>query len=126
MDNEEEKENLLNMLTYKRYKNAENIISIDLHNDYSVIAVWSYDSTDNHYDTTLFLKEKTIDKLDLIKDDLIFYATRKTINSAILKQVATYLDENFFEYYIQRYEYDLKCCEIGDEEIKKEQFLNAS
>lgn len=126
MDNEEEKENLLNMLTYKRYKNAENIISIDLHNDYSVIAVWSYDSTDNHYDTTLFLKEKTIDKLDLIKDDLIFYATRKTINSAILKQVATYLDENFFEYYIQRYEYDLKCCEIGDEEIKKEKFLNAS
>ena len=37
-----------------------------------------------------------------------------------------YLDENFFEYYIQRYEYDLKCCEIGDEEIKKEQFFNAS
>lgn len=126
MDNEEEKENLLNMLTYKRYKNAENIISININNDYSVVAVWSYDSTDNHYDTTLFLKEKTIDKLDLIKDDLIFYATRKTINSAILKQVATYLDENFFEYYIQRYEYDLKCCEIGDEEIKKEKFLNAS
>ena len=126
MDNEEEKENLLNMLTYKRYKNAENIISININNDYSVIAVWSYNSTDNHYDITLFLKEKTIDKLDLIKDDLIFYATRKTINSAILKQVATYLDENFFEYYIQRYEYDLKCCEIGDEEIKKEQFLNAS
>ena len=97
MDNEEEKEKLLNMLTYKRYKNAENIISINLNNDYSVIAVWSYDSTDNHYDTTLFLKENSIDKLDLIKDDLIFYATRKTINSAILKQVATYLDENFFE-----------------------------
>lgn len=126
MDNEEEKENLLNMLTYKRYKNAENIISINLNNDYSVIAVWSYDSTDNYYDTTLFLKENTIDKLDLIKDDLIFYATRKTINSAILKQVATYLDESFFEYYIRRYEYDLKCCEIGNEEIKKEQFFNAS
>lgn len=114
-------------LTYKKYRNSDNIITIDLHNNYSVVAVWSCDPTDNcYYDTILFLKENTIDKLDLITDKLTLTATRTTINSAILKQVATYLDDGFFDYYIQRFEYDLKCCEIGDEELSKGQMYDAS
>mgnify|MGYP007130715032 CR=1 FL=1 len=45
------------------------------------------------------------------------------INSAVLKQVATFLEDGFFDYYIQRYEYELKCFDIGCEVLEKERLL---
>lgn len=116
-------------LKYERYMGADNIITIDLHNDYTTIAIIGKDETGT-YDVQLMLKENTIDKWDLTEkaEHLKFNATKNTIYSAILKTVSTYLEEGFFNYYIDRYEYELKCFEVGNELAEKERLsgVNAS
>ena len=44
----------------------------------------------------------------------------KIINRAILKHVAILLSDGFFDCYIKRYEYELKCFDIGNEIAEKE------
>lgn len=109
-------------LTYKEYKGNKNILTIDLHNDYTVIAIKTFNVDKNSYTVNLMIKENTISKWDVIEktQDIEFDATSKSINSAILKQVATFLEDGFFDYYIQRYEYELKCFDIGCEVLEKE------
>lgn len=101
-------------LKYERYKNMNNIITIDLHNDYSVIAFIRRDDEET-YSVELKLKENSVNKWESIEDgDLIFEATPRTIHSAILKTVDKLLHDGFFDYYIERYEYGLKCFDIGN------------
>lgn len=103
-------------LKYNKYRGIDNIITIDLHNGYTTIAIIGRDEN-NDYDVQLMLKENTVDKWDLIEnaEHITFPNETKNIYSAILKTVSTYLQEGFFDYYINRYEYELKCFEIGNE-----------
>lgn len=98
-------------LKYEKWNGCDNVIIIDLHNGYSVIAIWS--QNEQEFQTTLHLKENTIDRWDLIVDDWKFNATRNSINAAILKSVADGLTGNFFNPFIDRFEYYLKCSELG-------------
>lgn len=101
-------------LKYEKFRNMDNIITIDLHNTYTVIAIIG--TTENEtYDVQLMLKQNTIDTWNLIEEaeHLIFNASSKTICSAILKTVSTYLGEGFFDYYIQRLEYEIDCMNKG-------------
>ena len=109
-------------LTYKEYKGNKNILTIDLHNDYTVIAIRTFNKDRHIYTVDFMLKENTVSKWDVIEkaQDIEFDATSKSINSAVLKQVATFLEDGFFDYYIQRYEYELKCFDIGCEVLEKE------
>ena len=90
---------------------------IDLHNGYTVIAISTFDNEKELYITTLLLKDNTMDTWKLIEkaDRLEFKANRNTINSAVLKKVAVLLADGFFDYYIQRYEYELNCFDVGNE-----------
>ena len=107
-------------LKYEKYRNSNEIITIDLHDGYTVIAISTREN--GSYITTLFLKENTIDTWKLIEkaENLEFHANQNTIDSAILKKVSSFLEEGFFDYYIQRYEYEMKCFDIGDEIKQKE------
>ena len=89
-------------LKYEKYRNSNEIITIDLHNGYTVIAISTGEN--GSYITTLFLKENTIDTWKLIEnaENLEFHANQNTINSAILKKVSSFLEEGCFDYYIQR------------------------
>ena len=109
-------------LTYQKYKGLENIITIDLHNDYTVIAITSKNEETNKYNSSLFLKENTVDDWKLIQDaeNIEFDGSVRNINAAILKHVATLLHDGFFDYYIARYEYELNCFDIGNEKMEKE------
>ena len=109
-------------LKYKKFNNSKDVITIDLHNRYSVIAVTGLDVENRVYTTTLFLKENTIDTWKLVEnaENLEFHVNQNTINSAILKKVSSFLEEGFFDYYIERYEYELKCFDIGNEIAEKE------
>ena len=73
------------------------------------------------------LKENTVDKWDLIEkaEFLEFNVDYKIINKAILKHVATLLSSGFFDYYIERYKYELNCFDIGNDLAESER-LNAS
>ena len=109
-------------LKYEKFNNSNDVISIDLHNGYTVIAVTGFDTENRVYTTTLFLKENTVDTWKLVEnaENLEFHANQNTIDSAILKKVSSFLEEGFFDYYIQRYEYEMKCFDIGDEIKQKE------
>ena len=114
-------------LKYEKFNNSNEVIMIDLHNGYTVIAITGFNTENKVYTTTLFLKENTIDTWKLIEnaENLEFHANQNTINSAILKQVSVFLEEGFFDCYIQRYEYELNCFDIGNDLIERER-LNAS
>ena len=109
-------------LKYEKFNNSNDVISIDLHNGYTVIAITGFNIEIKTYTTTLFLKENTIDTWKLIEnaENLEFHVNHNTINSAILKQVSTFLQEGFFDYYIQRYEYEMKCFDKGNSIYEKE------
>ena len=111
-----------NRLEYKNYRGCKDIITIDLHNDYTVIAIKSWNSDKHKYTIQLMLKENTVDKWNLIEkaESLEFNVDYKIINKAILKHVAALLSEGFFDYYIDRYEYELKCFDRGNSIIEKE------
>lgn len=107
-------------LKYEKFKNMNNVITIDLHNNYTVIALIGKDN--DVYDVQLMLKENTIDNWVLIEqaEHLKMFATSKNIYSAILKQVATYLNGGFLKYYIDRYEYEIKCFDLGNDICERE------
>lgn len=110
-------------LEYKKINN--NILMIDLHNGYTVIAILSWQHENHNYDVTLMLKENTIDQWHLIEkaEHITFETNYKNICKAVLKQVATFMEEGFFDYYINRFEYEQKCFEVGleiDEKMSKE------
>ena len=109
-------------LKYEKFNNSNEVIMIDLYNGYTVIAITGFNTENRVYTTTLFLKENTIDTWKLIEnaENLEFHANHNAINSAILKQVSTFLQEGFFNYYIQRYEYEMKCFDKGNSIYEKE------
>lgn len=102
-------------LKFEKYKNMNNIITIDLHNDFTIIAIIGRNEN-NNYDVELRLKENTIEKWDLIEEaeHLVFDENDK-IHSAILKTVSEKLKDGFFDYYIERYQYELNCFDLGDD-----------
>ena len=114
--------NTNNRLEYKNYRGCKDILTIDLHNDYSVIAIKIWKPEEHKYVVQLMLKENTVDKWVLIEkaESLEFNVDYKIINKAILKHVATLLSDGFFDYYIDRYEYELKCFDRGNSIIEKE------
>ena len=118
----EREEIKMQRLKYEKFNSSNDVIMIDLHNGYTVIAVTGFDVETKTYITTLFLKENTIDTWKLIEnaENLEFHVNHNTINSAILKQVSTFLKEGFFNYYIQRYEYEMKCFDKGNSIYEKE------
>ena len=109
-------------ITYENYRGCKDIITIDLHNDYTVIAIKSWNPDKQKYYVQLMLKENSVDKWDLIgkAESLEFNVDYKIINKAILKHVATLLSDSFFDYYIDRYEYELECFDRGNSIIEKE------
>ena len=109
-------------LTYKEYKGNKDILLIDLHNGYTIVAIKIWNSDKHKYIVELRIKENTIEKWDLIEkaEALEFDADYKIINKAILKQVSNFLSEGFFKYYIDRYEYENKCIEKGNEIYENE------
>lgn len=110
-----------NKLTYANYNGCKDILIIDLHNDYSVIAIKSYNPESHNYSVEFHIKERHTDVWNLIQDaTTVFNADHKTINSAILKHVATLFADGFYDYFIERYEYDLKCAQIGNEALSED------
>ena len=109
-----------NKLTYTNYNGCKDIIAIDLHNDYTVIAIKSYNPDDHTYTVEFHLKENTTNMWELIDEaDTTFNTDHKSINSAILKHVATLFADGFYDYFIERYEYDLKCFDIGNDSLSE-------
>lgn len=105
-------------LKYERINNSNDVIAIDLHNGYTVMAISGH--VEEEYTTTLFLKDNEIDTWREIEDGITFVANYKTINSAILKHVSTLIDDGKMDKYIETLKFELECTERGIEIIEKE------
>ena len=108
-----------NRLTYENYNGCKDIITIDLHNNYTIVAIKSWNP--ENFSVEFHLKEKTTDMWQLIQNaTTVFHADNRTINGVILKHVATLFADGFYDYFIERYEYDLKCFDIGNNALSED------
>lgn len=106
-------------LKYEKVNNSNDVIKIDLHNGYSVIAT-SGKTNEEEYTTTLFIKDNEINTWREIEDGITFVANYKTINSAILKHVSTLMDSGKMDKYIESYAFEEECTSRGIEIVEKE------
>jgi hypothetical protein len=127
-DKTKKKGHKMERLRYEYYKGCENILKMDIGNGYSVIAFKVWNRDEHRYFVEMYLKEDTISDLKLIEEaeNLEFRANYKTIDSAILATTAKFIKEDFFDYYIGRYEYELRCSEIGNEILEPYCFTKES
>ena len=112
-------------LFYNKYKGSNDILTIDLHNGYTIIAIkgWNYDN--RVYDIEFRIKDNNLENWDVIEESITFEnAEPKTINSAILKWVGTNLENGYFDEYVQRVKYYNDCFERGNEMFEKEYLCN--
>ena len=102
-------------LTYKKI--TESLIEIDLQNGYTIRAIIVPNNEENNYEVSLELKDNETSLFDLMGafEHLTFNATNRTIYSAVLKEVATLMENNQFDKYFDRYEYMLDCFDKGNE-----------
>lgn len=97
-------------------------ISVPITRDYKVLAMQKWDNDNKHYLVSLYLKRNDVDILDLmgkaknieIKSDI------KKIKADIAKYITQLYEEKFFCYYIDRFEYMMKCFDAGNEFFYKE------
>lgn len=108
-------------LKYYKYNNSDSVLVIDLHNGFSVIAITGLQHKHdkyNHYLTSFYIKENTVDSWNLMEafENCTFMVSENKLNSAILKEISKqHYEKNAFQTYFDRYKYELKCFEIGDE-----------
>lgn len=107
----------------KYEKIGDSAISVDLHNGYTIVALATYDYEKCTYSTTLYLKDNTINILDTIDElePFEFCANYKTVNSVMLKYIASLLSEGLIDKYIERYEYIIRCFDKGNDFFETEQ-----
>ena len=110
-----------------RYENiVTTVISVDLQNNYKVIAMANWNSEIKKYFVTLYIKRRDIDMLDLIEEqeNVKFDSDMKSIRTDIAKSITTLLTDGFFAKYIERYEYEMNCFDRGNELFENERFAN--
>lgn len=96
---------------------GSNVISINLKNGYSINAITKWDRDENTYRMSLYLKGDTYDVWDLIeeKENIKIHTDKKTLFSDVTKIITGYQLEGFFDNYIKRYDYMMKCFDKGNE-----------
>ena len=72
----------------------------------------------------MWIKHSTMDQKYHVEYDGIdtqyISGTRETIRENICRIVKVMMEQSFFDYFIDRYEYDMKCCEKGAEILDAE------
>lgn len=104
-------------------------IEIDLpeecgHEGYCVDCTYRYDKHKDKYLISMWLRHKNISNgFNLAPQEIdtqYITSNRETITKDLCRLVENASLMNFFEHYIQRYEYEQKCFERGNELYEKE------
>lgn len=108
-----------------KYTNIATVgASVDLHNDYSVVTFANWNKENKCYEATFYIKRNDVNLLDLIErlEKVSFQNSElKSIRTDIANYITALLSDGFFNYYINRYEYEQKCFDKGNELFEKEQ-----
>ena len=112
-----------------KYENKGHVIEIKLpeecgYKGYFVECRYQFDKSKEKYLISMWLRKDGIDdtfKIDSQEIDSQYISGDKTnIRRNICKIVEQASLSGFFDYYIKRYEYELKCFDIGYEIAEKE------
>lgn len=91
---------------------------------YAASCQYKYDKQKEKYSLRMWLKHAVMDQKYHIEYDGIdtqyISGTRETIRENICRIVKVMMEQNHFDYFIDRYEYDMKCCEKGAEILDAE------
>lgn len=104
-------------------KNEGYTIEIDLpkdrYNGYSAECTYKYHKNNEKYSLSMWLKRKDLDDKFRISSEKIdtqyISGTRETIIDNICRVVEQMVINNYFDNYVQRFEYTCKCFDVGDE-----------
>ncbi|MBC5688192.1 hypothetical protein H8S37_04490 [Mediterraneibacter sp. NSJ-55] len=97
-----------------------------MYKDYSVFCQYQFNKKKNKYQLTMWIQRKDIDGHFRFEregiDTQYISGTRETIRENICRIVEQAMNVKYFDYYINRYEYDMECYEKGFEilELKGE------
>ena len=112
-----------------RFENKGYVIKVNLpeedkYKGYSVECRYLYDTQKEKYSLSMWLICKTIDhrfKIDSQEIDTQYISGDKsTIRDNIVKIIEQAYDSNFFDYYIERFEYTYKCFDKGNDFYESE------
>ena len=91
---------------------------------YAASCQYKYDKQKEKYSLRMWLKHAVMDQKYRVEYDGIdtqyISGTRETIRENICRIVKVMMDQHHFDYFIDRYEYDMKCCEKGAEILDAE------
>lgn len=99
-----------------RYEIIANVgISVDLHNNYTVVALAKWNKEKEYYLATFYIKQTDIDHLDLMDDqiEIEFSSEIKTIKNDLVKYIEMLIERGIIQRYIDRYKYELDCIDRG-------------
>lgn len=111
------------------YKNiSTNTISIKINKNYEIIAMIMYHKETSDYDVNYYLLRTDIQLMDLMYTDEHTFnnSTLRSIKHDVVKYVEDYTKHGRFDRYINRYEYMLKCFELGNEIEENKRLYDAN
>lgn len=97
-----------------RFENEGNTISVKLpKTDYTVHMMATYDKDNKIYNTKMYIERNDVNDLSLIKDDCKLKSDSKVIRYDMANYITEQFNNGFFDYYMDRYEYQQKCFAKG-------------
>lgn len=102
-----------------RYENMGHVISFDLQDGYSIRCNYNFDKEKDMYRVTLFLTRNDLDYIEKI-DTYWLDAAKTTIKHLITELIERKCKKGFFDYYIERIIYTLKCFDKGNDIFEDE------
>lgn len=118
-----------------KYENKGYTIEIKLpeeygYKGYSVECRYQYDKSKEKYLLSMWLKANDIDerfKIDSQEIDTQYISgTKENIRQNICRIVEQASLSRYFDHYIQRYEYEMCCFNIGNDIVEKENLVNVN
>ena len=99
-----------------RYRNEGTTISVNLpRTDYTVYMMANYNKDTDTYYTKLYIMRNDVEDLNLIDDKFKFKSNFSTLKLDMANYITEQFNKGFFDYYIEKYDYQQKCFEKGND-----------
>ena len=99
-----------------KYDNAGINIDIDLKNGYTVRATYDFNYKERLFNANLYIKNNQIDTYDLMErfENIKIKSRKNTIKGLLAELVEQNYKNGNFDYYIERYQYQQHCFNVGN------------
>lgn len=108
-------------------KIGHNAILVDLHNDYSVMAIAKWIKDKKVYNAKFYISRNDVESFDLVNEmeNVEFDSDMKKISYDLSEYITRQFNMGNFVKAINRYDYQQKCFERGNEMFERERVSHA-